>query len=199
MLQFKPFHAPHVYTFKDPDTGQVFTADSRSALVQRIVNYRAQNSLPEIERFDAVLENYLCSLPVHRGACRPAPPLQRGWVQTIKGGIALLKNLYYGDSNMVTQEEADRRSLLCSKCPNNNFPDKGPFIKWSDEIAMHSVGERRSSCHSSLGNCTVCSCPLRAKVWYAGPFSVSPEERSKMLTALPPSEGRCWQIDTKDA
>lgn len=203
MLQFKAFFAPHSYEFKDPDTGQFFKASSRAALVQRIIGYRSQNNLTPIERLDMVLENYLCSMPVHKGACKPAPPLSRGLVQYIKGGIALIQNLYYGDANIVTQAEADRRSAICAKCPHNVFPDKDTFIKWSDEIALHSVGERRSSHHSQLGNCEVCSCPLRAKVWYTGPFKLSHAEQETMeAVSVPPATAssqpqKCWQVDLK--
>lgn len=189
-LTLKPFTPPRRYTFKDPDTGFQYAAKDRSELVQRIVTYRAQNKLEQIDHLNLVLENYWCMLPENAGACSPLRPIKeikRGFFETLKGGIALLKNVYYGEENIVSQSIADERSKICSTCPYNVFPDKTDFIAWSDELAEASVGPRRSKHHKDIGNCSVCSCPLRAKVWYKGPFSLPPAQKEQMIKV------NCWQ------
>lgn len=193
MLTFKPFEASSVFQFPDPDTGRMHTAHTRAELVATIVNYRIQNRLAPIVRLDLVLNNYLCTLPINAGKCAPQP-LKRGFMQYIKGGLALIEQLYYGDANMVSQAEADRRAQICINCSCNVFPDRDMFIKWSDDLALHTIGDRKSAVHDKLGNCDGCSCPLRCKVWYKGPFNLSPEEKDKMKTCNP----SCWQLHLKD-
>lgn len=187
-MRFKPFSGPSRFEFKDPDTGFLFQGSTRSDLVRRIVSYRAQNGLEKIVELDKVIDNYLCHLPENKGKCNKLQ-LERGLLPSIKGGIALLHNLWFKDQ--VDQKEADRRSAICARCPYNVFPDKGPFIAWSDEIAEASVGERRSINHDKIGNCAVCSCPLRAKVWYGGEIKVEPQQLVTMKKV------KCWQVEGK--
>jgi len=117
---------------------------------------------------DRVLENYWCGMPENAGKC-DLVSLQRGWYHYLKGGIALLENLFFGEKNMVVQEEADRRASLCLDCPHNVFPDRDKFVKWSDGIAEESTRGKRSKHFEDLGSCEICTCTLKAKVWHKSP------------------------------
>lgn len=184
-LKFNQFNSPKRYIFKDPDkANKIYEGASYEDLFKKIRGYRSQNGLPEIPYLETVVENYLCRLPEHAGSCRPIPPLKRGLIPTIKGGIALISNLMY--SKFVPQEVADARSEVCAGCPYNEFPDKGKFIEWADEMAQLSVGDRKSKHHTELGNCGVCSCPLRAKVWYSGKLTFPKRQMNKFPEF-------CWQ------
>lgn len=183
-MHFRPFHGPVSFKFKDPDTGHEFKAHTRQALFAQILAYRAQNELPLFDGLNTVIDNYLCSLPENAGSCEPLEKLPRGFMSYLKGGMALIKNMLY--SKYVSQEEADRRAQICISCPQNIFPDKGPFVRWSDEIMEHSVGDRRALNYQQLGNCGACDCPLRAKVWYGDTIELTEEELSK-------TPDFCWQ------
>lgn len=188
-MKFKPFNAPARYEFTDPDTGYLYEAKTEEDLIALIVSTRKLNGLAPLEELPLVIENYLCTQPINRGACKPNK-LHRSLSAYIKGGIALLKNLYYGEASLVPQITADARSTVCKSCPFNSFPDKGPFLEWSDNIALSCVGEHRASNHEDLGSCTVCSCLLKAKVWFRGPFDLTPEQKSTILEKKPD----CWQL-----
>ena len=183
-----PFQTSSVWQFPDPDTGRLHTGRTRAELVNSIVNYRAQNRLEPIARLDWVIDNYLCTLPQNTGKCHHKP-LERGFVQYIKGGAALVQQLFYGLKNMVTQEEADRRGSICKDCPGNVKVDDG-YIKWADDLALHTIGDKRSIHHDKLFNCEGCSCPMKCKVWYKGPFNLSLEEKDKMVSY----NKLCWQL-----
>lgn len=185
----KPFLGFKSWKFKDPDTGFEFKGANIQQILSHIRSYREQNSLEPLEMLDTVVTNYNCMLPENLGVCTATPEkLKRGVYQYIKGGIALLKNMLY--PSFATQEEADRRSLICKECVLNVFPDKTKFIKWSDDLAEQCVENRRSKYHESLGNCEACSCPLRAKVWWNGKVELTNTERTQMESANP----KCWQI-----
>ena len=182
---FIPTEGPTQYKFKDPDTGYLYHAASKQALILRITQYREQNCLEFLPNLSLVIDNYLCSLPENNGKCMDAE-LQRSWMSYLKGGVALLINVFYKDQ--VTDEVAESRAKQCSLCPNNIFPDKGGFIAWSDEIAERSTGGRTTSQNHLLGSCSCCTCPLKAKVFQGGVIDVTPEERLEM------EKVDCWQI-----
>jgi len=188
LLKFKAFEAPDKYLFKDPDTGRDFETKTKEEIIKQIVSYRAQNELEPLEYLGVVIDAYMCSMPRYRYKCEPGRPFSRSVFGYISGGIALLKNMFYGDRHMVTQKAADRRASQCIFCKFNVFPDKHGFLKWSDDVAEASTHGRKAKYHDKLGNCEVCSCPLKAKVWYKGHDRFSNEEIAKF------KEVNCWQL-----
>ena len=175
--------APNKVSWIDPDTQREFNAATRPELIQKIVNYRAQNNLETIENLNLVLENYWCSLPENCDLCEEVK-LERGWMTYLKGAFTLVKTIAYGE--YATQEEADRRSDICVSCPHNINPDKTNWQNWADEITEHAIGDRKSKNHDKLFNCEVCSCVMKSKVWYADKIELTKEE----LIQMPDF---CWQ------
>jgi len=165
MNRLKPSHTPDRYVFIDPDTAHLHEGSSREALIQAIQSYRQQNDLPQIEALEMVLENYWCSLPENQHICEPAR-LERSWLQYVRGGVALLRNMAYPE--LVTSQQANERAMICINCPHNVFPDKEGFVRWSDDLSERATGGMKAVHHEELGNCQVCSCNLKAKVWYKG-------------------------------
>lgn len=188
-LKFLPFQGPLVYRWADPDTGRQFQSNTKQSLMERITAYRQTNNLEEIEHLSFVLENYWCGLPENEGKCVKAE-VKRGFLGYVKGGIALIKNIAY--DKMVSLIEANKRADQCASCKYNVFPDKKGFIAWSDQIAEAAVGLRKTEKHNELGNCEVCSCPLRAKVFYGGDIKIENEWRVRM------EEVKCWQLKGKN-
>lgn len=194
MRIFKPLDSPVTWKLPDPDTGYLHTGRSLSELVKFIVSYRSQNGLKEIAHLDIVISNYLCSLPENVGKCKSIK-IKRGILQYLKGGVALLENIFYGEANMVPQEEADRRAAICVDCPCNVFPDRGTFLQWTDDMALHAVGDRKSTYHDKLGSCEGCTCVLKSKIFFKGHFKLSKDEEDKMQEC---SAGKCWQLHIKE-
>jgi len=188
MRRFLPNTAPKVWKFKDPNTGREFQEETKKALFDRIITYRSFNNLFPIEALVHVIEDYNCSLPDNCSICEDTP-LERGWIQYLEGGIALLKQTLF--KKFAPQHVADARAEVCLHCPNNIFPDKEGFLAWSDQIAEQSVGDLKSIHHSNLGSCSACSCVLKAKVFYGGKISLSKEEHTKISE----TNLNCWQLN----
>lgn len=177
-LTWKPGFNSLDWKFKDPDTGFDFLANSRADLVRQIIVYRTNNQLEPIENLDLVLNDYLCRLDSNSGKCWPVSTLSRGFMATFKGGVTLLKSMAF--KAFATQEVADSRARVCDRCPENVFPDKHGFIKYVDVVALHTIGSRKSNPSDSLGNCAVCTCILKAKVWIDSKnLSATEEEMQK--------------------
>jgi len=66
----------------------------------------------------------------------------------------------------VSQEEAERRALICRSCPNNGSLQFGCGACMSTVLQLlHAIiGKRKTSFDSELGACLVCSCSLKASV-----------------------------------
>jgi hypothetical protein len=192
MLKFKALEAPDKYLFVDPDTGRKYQANTKEAIIKQIVSYRAQNELEPLEMLGVVIDAYMCTLPAYRYKCEPSEQFSRSIFGYVKGGITLLKNMFYGEKNMVNQPTADARASQCTFCKFNVFPDKSAFLRWSDDVAKASTGGRRSKYYNKLGNCKVCSCPLKAKVWYKGVDDKFSREERKLF-----KEVNCWQLKNR--
>jgi hypothetical protein len=187
LRRFRPFEASPIYQFKDPDTGHLYKEPSLKQLYTAIITYRIQNRLDAIEHLKEVVENYLCGLPENCNKCQPNEQLHRSMYTYIKGGVALLKNMFF--QKFVTQTEAEKRAEQCVTCEYNVFPDKGPFMAWADEIAISQVGERKCSKDKYLGSCAVCTCVLKSKVHFDGTLEKFPEEELVKLKSV-----KCWQL-----
>lgn len=177
----------------DPDTGHKFVAANKIELIKYIRNYRSQNDLSEIDYLAMSVDDYLCRLPENVGKCEEIQ-LKRGFFEYASGGMALLKNVFFGEKNMVDQEEAERRAVICELCPYNSFPDESleGYDQWANGLAVASTGGKRTSKDKELRNCEVCTCCLKAKIWSKGPFKLDESQISKM------KEVGCWQIEGKE-
>lgn len=183
-MQFKPFQTSTHWAFKNPENGRELKANSKGELLVLLVSYRLQNGFPALEFPDQVIDNYLCEHPSNVGRCQPIPELKRGVLAYITGGVALLKTFLY--KKFASQELADERAAVCVQCPHNIFPNKGDFVKWADSVAEASIEGRRSKYHDELGNCAICSCNMRAKVFYGDKIELTQSEYAQ-------APDFCWQ------
>ena len=184
--QFKPFHGPKEFTFKDPDSGYEYVESDFGSLLKAVMDYRSANGYEPIEMLPQVVEHYLCNLPCHYNDCKPHPRLARSVSQYYRGGVALFKSFLFKE--MVEQEVADKRAAQCVDCPFNSFPEKNNFDAMADSMALRQIGERKSKHHDNLGNCAVCSCLMRSKVFFKGNFDITDAEAEKMKLV------NCWQL-----
>lgn len=184
--KFKGFKLASRAVFKDPDTGYEYSANSQVDLYNHIQKYREQNGLEKIDMLPSVVENYQCGLPENAGMCIGEDVLTRGFLPSLRGGVTLLVSALY--KKMVSKKAANERSKICLKCPHNVFPlHKAVYVERADQLAEKLTGGRKSSNYSELGNCGVCSCPLRAKVWLdSDNFKLS-------LKQIEKTPKDCWQ------
>lgn len=162
--------------------------NTRAELVQSIVSYRANNELPPIDHLDAVLENFLCGCEENAGECE-VMELRRGFLAYIKGGISLLKFYFFPEESRADQQTADARAAKCVRCKHNTFPaDLDRFVKWSDDIWAAAVSPAKSAYHDQLGHCAVCSCILKASVFYNGYHGLNKKQMSQA------KEVNCWKV-----
>lgn len=96
-----------------------------------------------------------------------------------------------GESVFVDQDEGNRRAMICAKCPHNVIPaGKGWLQNWTDGQMLKSVEGRKTEGHDKLGVCEVCSCELRAAVWWTPDIIAATTRDAKFVRNLP---AHCWK------
>jgi hypothetical protein len=96
-----------------------------------------------------------------------------------------------GEAVFVEQIEGNRRALICARCPHNVIPaGKGWLHNWTDGQMLKSVEDRKTESHGQLGVCEVCSCELRAAVWWQPDIIAATTREAKFARNLP---SHCWK------
>jgi hypothetical protein len=96
-----------------------------------------------------------------------------------------------GESVFVDQAEGNRRAAICVNCPHNVIPaGKGWLQNWTDGQMLKSVEGRITESHDRLGVCEVCSCELRAAVWWQPDIIATTTRDAKFARRLP---RHCWK------
>jgi hypothetical protein len=96
-----------------------------------------------------------------------------------------------GEPVFVPDDVANARALVCAKCPHNVIPaGKGWLQNWSDGQMLKSVEGRKTESHDRLGVCEVCSCELRAAVWWMPDIIAATTRDAKFARRLP---AHCWK------
>lgn len=103
----------------------------------------------------------------------------------IKGKVAR------GEAVFVSADVANDRARICAKCPQNVIPaGKGWLQNWTDGQMLKSVEGRITVSHDRLGVCDVCSCELRAAVWWQPDIIATTTRGAKFARNLP---AHCWK------
>lgn len=96
-----------------------------------------------------------------------------------------------GERVFVDAVEGNRRAVICGKCDRNVIPaGKGWVQNWTDGKMLEAVEGRRTENHDRLGVCEVCSCELRAAVWWSPDIIEASSRRARYATDFPK---HCWK------
>lgn len=168
--------------WQDPLTGFAYTLNYGSGLnglnglMEHVRRYRADNMLPAIAPADLrrQIECSVCKRPGMETRCVDVSQSKRTIGQTISGGIAAAKAIAgafipgENEMSMVSIRLAEKRAAICELCPMNNPPvDQSAIEQLGDAAMLKLIGSRKTSVSEKLHSCSVCTCNVRAKVWFA--------------------------------
>lgn len=78
-----------------------------------------------------------------------------------------LSSLVKNGLKPVDQKDADRRALVCSKCPKNrNMESCASCVATVNAITKTLLGSRNTSYDRKLKDCGVCGCNLKQKIHF---------------------------------
>lgn len=199
----------------DPQTGFAYNLDygtgerGLSQLMEHVRRYRADNMLAAIDpqELRRLIEGEICKRPGMESRCCDATQAKRTLQQTISGGLAAAKAVIgtfipgEHEMNMVSSKLAERRADVCKKCPMNNPPtDQSALEQLEDKAMLKLVGSRKTSVSDELFSCGVCTCNVRAKVWFGRRLingSLNNETKRRLAEVTIGRDGKpmvCWQL-----
>lgn len=179
---------PDGYRYVDPEDGFLCHAWTYVDWVNTEVAHLRGNNREVPANLGEVMQHQLCqSLPpgwcMYDDPNRPRPSTSITY-DNVLSGLKTFARWIAGGCNYVAQEEADRRSEICSRCYLNvNVQGCAGCQKSVQEV----IGERKSKRDASLQSCAVCKCFLKAKVHF--PINTL-DTNSETVQAMYP--GFCW-------
>jgi hypothetical protein len=158
---------PDGFRYVFPQDGYVAHAWIYQDWIMEAVKHCQANNITPTDTLPADMEEQLClSLPP--GWCnyddpqRPRINPSMTW-DDVKGGLSTFAAWIAQGLQYVSQTEAERRALICSRCYYN--------ISVQGCAACHAAADavvraKKTKHDSYLRACGVCKCLLRAKVWF---------------------------------
>lgn len=180
-----------------------------NALLEHVRRYRADNMLPAIDPAEArrQIEHSICKRSGMESRCFDVSQKKRTISQTINGGIAAAKAIAgsfipgENEMSMISPRLAEKRAAVCELCPMNNPPvDQSSIEQLEDAAMLKLIGSRKTSASEKLHSCSVCTCNVRAKVWFARRIvdgSLNAETRGDLQKVKLNKSGavmQCWQL-----
>ena len=174
------------FRYRFPSDGYESVATTHDAWLIDAGMHAAANGLagPSAEE----MEDQLCqTLPP--GWCefddenRPRPSTALDW-GNVEAGLKTFGRWIVGGCKFVSQEEADRRALVCTRCYLN--VSLGGCSGCQRMIA-EVVGNKTTKYDFALRACGVCKCVLKAKVHF--PQSILDKENQTLQEMYP---SFCW-------
>lgn len=112
------------------------------------------------------------------------------WKQSPIAGL-LRGKVDRGEPVFVDQKEADRRAAICARCPHNITPASKTWAQqWTDGGMLAAVENRKTAHHDQLAVCDVCSCELRASVWWLPDILITSMKGMRFSQKFP---AFCWK------
>lgn len=154
------------WRYVQPETGAVFTGLSYWQVRDSVYRHRAAMKLDTAAGWEERFQDEICQqneqAHCDRGKKARTPGKKSLTVDDLRRFMTTLSRQ---EGSFVSQEEAERRALICSTCPKNQTVSGcwgcGGIIK----AVTKYLGNKRTSRDKALESCSVCGCVLRAKVW----------------------------------
>jgi hypothetical protein len=185
---------PDGFRFKDPIDGHWTRTVTWQDLLKEAKNHRRVNNLPIPANFDTVIEQQLCELlpPECSRSDEPKRPNYAHRVTYTEAleGVSAWARLAVSKERFIPQAEADERAKTCFHCHFNQPIQTGCLIclETFRDLAGKMTGNKSTPYDLKLHVCSLCNCPLKAKVWF--PLSIVHSALSPGINeSLPPW---CW-------
>jgi hypothetical protein len=194
---------PGGFRFRCPHCDKWFPAPSWTELLTTVKKHYKANEIPIGLMFENDVETQLCSF-MPPGICsysddrqkRIAAQIARPNIHQVNDFTALLGKRWFGEG-LVTQSEAEKHALICSKCPYNQTPDGCTSCTSSATATAIGIAfgtiTRHTPHDDKLQSCLLCKCHLKAKVWA---YAKSVRETSEVSELVP---DWCWVNEGKES
>lgn len=157
------------YVINLPERSIVGQGMNFPALLRSVREWRRANSVPIGLGFEDEVEKAVCEL--YAAECTHAingkPRKSRLDLSTVLRGTQVLLAFKLAGSPYVSQEEAERRAVICSNCQFNIEYAKpcGGNCGGLKEMVATIVGGQATPYDEQLKSCGICGCVGKAHIW----------------------------------
>lgn len=158
----------HGWHYPIAETKTVIFEYGINELVKAVQSHLEGNGIPEPENLIRLMHEYLCErLPQNCVEMNPARErivslwqLARRFYRAVKSAAI---------NGLVSQEEAERRAVICSTCPNNRGIEiatcQGCYTARFVTEAATALSTKHTSLDGQLDTCSLCQCRLSLKIF----------------------------------
>lgn len=163
---------PHGGRFyiEDPLTKHPIEGTTFDMVINRAIQYRRANSIPIGLEFEEEIEAQVCQrYPAECEVSKRALGVSLvapGLYEVARASAVMIKHKV-NDSELVSQEEANRRAQICRNCPfraQMTLPCSRCFSALENVVGW-ITGARGTPYDEKLAACGICKCYLSASVW----------------------------------
>lgn len=199
MLRLKPSNVtpPDGFSYRVPQDGTFIRANTREVWLARIRQHYTDNGYEIPANLEEIVEDALCRRLSGEWCVGGTPHsfiTTRFTIDDFLRGTKVVGSFALSDATVVAPEEAERRALICSRCPLNvPVPGCTSCLKMADVVAT-AKGARGTKYDHLLQACGICHCSNEAQVWYPAESlraSVTPEMIPKYAEIDQVNE--CWK------
>lgn len=182
MLKLKNYATcpPDFYTFRFPD-GHVVTAVDATTWFEKIAKHYADNNYERPENWEALAEHALCrrlSGEWCDGGSEHSFINTRFGFNDFLRGTKVLGSFLLAGAEVVSQEQAEARALVCSRCVANVSVSGCGTCNGVANAVAEAKGAQKTKYDHLLKACGVCHCANEAAVWIPAEYlakGVTPE------------------------
>ena len=191
------FRIPYggAYVLNQPQKGLVGHGISFAQLVRSISEWRRANSFPIGLGFEAEVEQAVCEQYPQEcdDSSKPNPRKPRLGFSTVLRGTQVLLSFKLAGSPHVSQEEANQRAEICSKCIWNQEYQKpcGGRCGGLREVVASIVGGNSTPYDDKLKSCGICGCVAKAHIWL--PMAFLEKGVTEDMKAQFSAVKQCWK------
>lgn len=184
------------YRLKLPERGMVGEGNNFEALLKSISVWRKANSVPIGLGFADEVEQAVCEKYPQECNGVMSKRRKRSWGMwdIVRGTTAFIRQKL-SSVDLVSQEEANRRSELCSKCPARvTFSKPCSGICEALVKMLASTGGKQTPTDDDTRGCGICGCWVKVAVWYDLKIQcLSVDESMKEAFDEVRKEYPCWK------
>lgn len=156
------------WRYVQPETGWTGTAVTFQSLVSMVATHRLNNKIPTEGRLEDAIMDSICSSLSHQDQVANCQPGVRkrtvvGW-REVEAFLNVATAWLKAGSELVTQEEAERRAAICVGCPLNVGMGGCAPCRVAIRELRTRVLDRHTTQDEKLQSCGVCGCDNRAQV-----------------------------------
>jgi hypothetical protein len=179
---------PDGFRYVFPEDGYTVHAWDYNTWIEIARHHLRANNMAEPANLQELMENQICQT-LEPGWCsyddpnRPRVSTSLSW-DDVKGFLETFKSWIGGGLGFTSQEEAERRALICARCYMNTHIGGCAACQ---KLVTEVIGKKVTRHDHMLKACAVCRCVLRAKVHF--PQKVLDKQAQKHQEVYPE---HCW-------